>query len=239
MCIIIYKPKGTEMPSEDVLLTCFENNPHGAGVSYSAKDGVVFVKGLMTYKSFKSTIDAISNKNSRDIVMHFRITTSGGTRPDMCHPFNIGDMISPHKSDCVLHHNGILFTPMTKWYSDTAILAWMFRKNFNKTIELYINKYSLTNRLAIHSHSSGVTLLGAGWISGADGCHYSNDSYIPWTPNYCGKYGSWTDSYRDISGDPIDTVCNMCGGNNLFEFMLNINEITECSDCGHIDMVRY
>ena len=97
MCIIIYKPKGTEMPSEDVLLTCFENNPHGAGVSYSAKDGVVFVKGLMTYKAFKSTIDSISNKNSRDIVMHFRITTSGGTRPDMCHPFNIGDMISPHK----------------------------------------------------------------------------------------------------------------------------------------------
>ena len=134
MCIIIYKPKGTEMPSEDVLLTCFENNPHGAGVSYSAKDGVVFIKGLMTYKSFKSTIDAISNKNSRDIVMHFRITTSGGTRPDMCHPFNIGEMVSPHKSDCVLHHNGILFTPMTKYYSDTAIFAWMFRKNFSKTI---------------------------------------------------------------------------------------------------------
>lgn len=236
MCIIIYKPKGTEMPSEETLMTCFENNPHGAGVSYSAKDGVVFIKGLMTYDKFKETINSISNKTSRDIVMHFRITTSGGTRPDMCHPFNIGEMISPHKSDCVLHHNGVLFNPRTKWYSDTAIFAWALRKNFEKSISLYTSKYSMTNRLAIHS-VTGVTLLGKGWTtSEKDGCSYSNDSYIPWTRSnsYC---GGWWDDYSTTSdgGCKVDMTCRTCGSNNVYEFSLNINDIIECADCGDID----
>lgn len=232
MCIIIYKPKGVAMPSEEIIETCFENNPDGAGISYSAKDGVVFLKGFMDYKSFRSTLDAIKDKTSRDIVMHFRITTSGGTRPDMCHPFNIGEQISPHKSTCVLHHNGVLFSPMTKWYSDTAIFAHALKKNFDKAIKLFMDRYSMTNRFAIHS-ISGVLTLGKGWINADDGCMYSNDSYIPW----CTQYGQW-DSHNTY-GSKCDYVCRMCGSKNMFEYNLSLNDITECADCGDIDYVRY
>lgn len=233
MCIIIVKPSGTKMPSDDTLMTCFENNPHGAGVSYSSRDGVVFIKGLMTYDAFKNVINGISNKTDRDIVMHFRITTSGGTRPDMCHPFNIGNMISPHKSDCVLHHNGILFNPMTKWYSDTAIFAWMLRKNFDKAINLYMKKYSMTNRFAIHL-PTGVVTLGSGWIEDKDGCTYSNESYIPWKSTYS-RFRDDNILLPDYTES--DGVCSMCGEDGVYVFELSMNEVSECQYCGHVELI--
>ena len=46
MCIAIYSLKGTDIPSEDILKTCFLNNPDGAGFAFNKGGKVHIVKGL-------------------------------------------------------------------------------------------------------------------------------------------------------------------------------------------------
>mgnify|MGYP007022380159 CR=1 FL=1 len=52
MCILLVKPKGVMIPSDETLQQCFKSNPDGAGIAYCTKDRkIVIKKGLMTYES--------------------------------------------------------------------------------------------------------------------------------------------------------------------------------------------
>jgi hypothetical protein len=53
MCIIVYKPKGIELPKEDILKNCFDNNADGAGYMYAHKGKVLIHKGFMDWEDFK------------------------------------------------------------------------------------------------------------------------------------------------------------------------------------------
>lgn len=87
---------------------CWEVNSHGAGFAWGNK----FHKGFMTkeeaYKFYRENV--IGNYPH---VVHFRIQTSGGTRPELTHPFIIAPL-SPAKlkgttgTKGVLFHNGII-----------------------------------------------------------------------------------------------------------------------------------
>ena len=89
MCILIIKPNGVMTPSESTLKTCFERNPDGAGFSYNKNGKIILKKGFMTFDSFKKAVEKIPITSSA--LIHCRITTSGGTKPELTHPYPLDD----------------------------------------------------------------------------------------------------------------------------------------------------
>ena len=116
MCIIVYKPKGKEMPSRDTLMACFTSNPDGAGYMFPKQGKVEIEKGFMSFEPFYKMLmqDYEENKGKDiDFVMHFRIGTQGGVNAQCCHPFPVSnDMEDLYKlvsrPNVGLAHNGII-----------------------------------------------------------------------------------------------------------------------------------
>lgn len=93
MCVIIYKPKGAEMPSLTTLIQCSKANPDGFGFATPTKN----------FKSMKFTkfVHELSKvEDSEPCIIHFRWATHGSKKVSNCHPFNMGDVW--------FAHNGIL-----------------------------------------------------------------------------------------------------------------------------------
>ena len=117
MCIAIYSLKGTDIPREDILKTCFLNNPDGAGFAFNKGGKVHIVKGFMDYKGFMAAFkkyDAEFGFKQRGVLIHFRIATHGGVNVGCCHPFSISSNDKQLKksllvSDYAVIHNGIIF----------------------------------------------------------------------------------------------------------------------------------
>lgn len=118
MCVIVYKPKGIEMPCQQDLVKCFNSNPDGAGYMLPINNKVVIRKGFMTFEDFKKDINKVVKDNHIDpkatpIVLHFRISTQGGVHKELCHPYPVCrsyDEMRALASECDfgLAHNGII-----------------------------------------------------------------------------------------------------------------------------------
>ena len=116
MCIAIAKPIGVEIPNDDILTNCFNNNPDGAGFAFNHNNEVVIRKGYMKLKDFLDAFhkyDEKFNFKNRGVLIHTRITTHGGTNPQMCHPFPINSDEGALKkieycSPFAIVHNGII-----------------------------------------------------------------------------------------------------------------------------------
>lgn len=115
MCIIAYKPKGNPFPTEEQFKNMFLANDDGAGVGWNDGKKVFWKKGFMTIDDFlKYDTDAPYRQFDCDVVYHFRIGTSGGNRPDTCHPFPISEIdeslvaVEGEGIIPLLFHNGIV-----------------------------------------------------------------------------------------------------------------------------------
>ena len=92
MCVVAVKKVGVDFPNNDLLKAMWDSNSDGAGFMYTKNNKVHIEKGFMKYDDL---LRAVSNlKKSVDIintpvVLHFRITTHGGTSPHNTHPFPI------------------------------------------------------------------------------------------------------------------------------------------------------
>lgn len=220
MCIIVYKPAGTDFPSWETLKNCFENNPDGAGYMFSDEHGVHLHKGFMKWDDFKRSLKP-HRKNGQQypFVLHFRITTHGGTKPEMTQPFPLSDDVKTLKrldSNCKVGvaHNGII--PMTsdaKKISDTALfikdyLTLLIDRNpkyyKNPRIADMIEEL-INSKMCILSNDGHVELIGRGWEE-ENGIYYSNTSYNPSYYKYVKSYSrskgavyrstsSWYDDY--------------------------------------------
>jgi glutamine phosphoribosylpyrophosphate amidotransferase len=76
MCIIVYKPKGIEMPDKDTLKECWNCNSDGAGFAVSDGEKITVHKGYMKFKKLYRALHLIDLKDY-DTIIHFRIGTSG------------------------------------------------------------------------------------------------------------------------------------------------------------------
>lgn len=52
MCVILVKERGIELPTKDILESCWKRNPDGAGFMFNDCDKVVIMKGFMTFEEF-------------------------------------------------------------------------------------------------------------------------------------------------------------------------------------------
>lgn len=220
MCIIAAKPVGVAMPSDNIIENMWNGNSDGAGFMYAEKGSVHIRKGFMTFEKFRDALDEFCSTHDATntaLVMHFRITTHGGTKPENCHPFPISESIGMlSKLDCKTQigvaHNGIISISPRKGISDTMeYIASQLAPLYRGVPDFYRNKHLIemiynatTSRLAFLDSTGEIFTVGS--FVEDKGIKYSNESY-KYTHRYfpCSYagYGGWDDEYSDYM-DPYD-----------------------------------
>ena len=116
MCVILVKERGIELPTKDILESCWKRNPDGAGFMFNDCDKVVIMKGFMTFEEFYlrlQTANEFYHLKEKGLVIHFRIATSGLKDKGNCHPYPISnDNLDLRNSfittELGIAHNGII-----------------------------------------------------------------------------------------------------------------------------------
>lgn len=192
MCIIAAKPRGIDMPSKETIRRMWYNNPDGAGIMYSADDKVIIHKGFMKLSDFEAELEKLRKTvdlKKAGVVMHFRITTHGGTRPENCHPFPISMKLSRLRqtrlttSIGVAHNGMISVTPRDKTISDTMeYIASQLYPLYKAMPTFYENEYAMqliqnaiTSRMAFLLPDGKIYTTGD--FIEDNGMIYSNTSY--------------------------------------------------------------
>lgn len=131
MCVILVKERGIELPTKDVLESCWKRNPDGAGFMFNDYDKVVIMKGFMTFEEFYlrlQTANEFYHLKEKGLVIHFRIATSGLKDKGNCHPYPISnDNLDLRKSfittELGIAHNGIIrsYNGKDKILNDTQL----------------------------------------------------------------------------------------------------------------------
>lgn len=212
MCIICVKNKGVEVPTKDVIANMFDNNPDGAGFAYCVNNTVHIRKGLMSLQAFNSALDAVYRRLGDKVldtafIYHFRITTSGGTRPQMCHPFPLSSdtgMLCKTRcvSDVAVAHNGMIDIGIDEGLSDTATYIKRELAPFKTVSDDFWKSdavrdaiyHRIGSKLAILSSDGEIVTIGK--FEEVDELLYSNDSYKPYSR-------FWGDDY---AGTPVQLV---------------------------------
>ena len=171
MCIIAIKPKGKKMIDDNTIKCMFINNPDGAGYMYYdyVSKKVVIKKGFMTCKSLLSSLHSKDFTNT-NVILHFRIGTSGLNDALNCHPYPIYQKNALKlKTDIAMAHNGILhnFTPpKTSDINDTQVfineVLSKLKTNFLRDDDKVglIKNIIGTNKLAFLDAKNKVTTIG-------------------------------------------------------------------------------
>lgn len=225
MCIIAAKPSGVAMPTRDTIRNMWNVNSDGAGIMYVENNKVRIEKGFMKYKSFAKKLDELERRldlTATPLVMHFRITTHGGTKPENTHPFPITDSIGALKklksyADVGVAHNGIITSVSPrKGISDTMeYIATQLAPLKRALPRFYTNKDAmLLVKNAIGSKMAFLTKEGKIYTIGDfiedKGVLYSNGSYQKSYYHYR-NLGGWNcyadwDKYLDEAPWGTDNV---------------------------------
>ena len=197
MCIIAIKSKGIDLPNEEILQNMWRANRDGAGFMYAHKGVVHIEKGYMKYENFYAAIrklDEMYGLKNIPLIMHFRITTHGGTKPENTHPFPITDSVGVLKKLSVttkigVAHNGIIDIRPRDGISDTmeyvaSQLATLSRAvpKFYKNVDLMemVSNAIGVSRMAFMNGDGEIYTIGNFVEEG--GMRYSNRSFE--TPKY-------------------------------------------------------
>lgn len=215
MCIIVYKPTGIENPSWATLHNCFDYNSDGAGFMYAENNKVYIKKGFMTWNSFKKAFKPFKNRTDLPLVIHFRITTHGGTEKGLCHPFPLTSNVAELKSttsvaDVGIAHNG--FISMTSYAKNGASDTSEFVRKYANVIithpQWYVNPNAnkclaeiIGSKMLVLSNDGHGEVVGDGW-SEENGVLFSNTSYKSYrylTSKYNSsyKYRSYDSSFYE------------------------------------------
>lgn len=218
MCVILYKPKKTMLPSEKILKNCYNNNHDGVGYTYTHRNKVIIRKGYTDFNTFyKDLIKDYKKYNLQyhNLLIHFRIGTSGGLAPEKTHPFKITSNVHElnklyikNKKTAVLH-NGILssYTYNTE-LSDTQnyikdFLTPLLKSKIRNKNELI--KESLDySKLAMLDNKDNVYLYGD-YIKD-NGIYYSNKSYNNYITNENIKEFTFINRYRKQKQKSYTTI---------------------------------
>ena len=215
MCVIVAKKRGIELPSKKTLKDCFETNPDGAGLMYvNENKKIVIEKGFMTFEAFYKKLTELNKKynlKKKALVMHFRITTQGGTSPENCHPFPITDDEKKLKAtylecnDVAFAHNGIISLYSMrddKGMSDTMLLSkellyplFNYNKKFYKQEhnQELIEEIIGTDKIAFLDNKENITLIGDFKKDGE--LYFSNLNHKKNYNYYYNDYDYYNDNY--------------------------------------------
>ena len=206
MCIICVKNKGVKAPTAEVIENMFYANPNGAGFAYVKNNRVIIHKGLMTIEAFNTALEKVykllgNQVQNTPFIYHFRITTSGGTKPQLTHPFPLTNKKSKllklqQSCDVAVAHNGIIDINIEKGLSDTATYIKnelapykSLKSDFYKSEVIQdAIEHRIDSKLAILSQDGSIITIGN--FTEEDGLLFSNTSYY-------GYKSLYTDWYAD------------------------------------------
>lgn len=195
MCIILACKPG-HRPSDDVISTCWDNNPDGAGVAWAQGGRVEIAKGLMSLSELRAALRYVPDASP--LVVHMRIGTSGGYGAEVTHPYPVtSDLGALHALDiecgCAIAHNGVLPYPTddAAGVSDTVyyvghVVSKIARSRavrrhgglaVSRSAYTRLAKTSRGSRLCILDGAGNMRLIGDGWQGVARGVEASNSSW--------------------------------------------------------------
>jgi len=234
MCVIVIKKAGVLMPNEENIRDMWERNSDGAGFMYAVGGEVIIEKGFMTLRDFNNALAGAEKRlhskgyiiKEVPFILHFRITTHGGTNAENTHPFPISKNIKTLQAldvitDLGMAHNGIIRnTPRSIKISDTMefIISMVtplrgLNSEFlnHKEIRELLKDSVNGSRLVFLTKDGDITKIGSwdnGTIEGTEELIYSNLHHEPYThTNYTGtSYGNWSqydddEWYKRYQGD--------------------------------------
>lgn len=175
MCICILNTKKGGMLSESSIYNSWENNDMGGGLLWNKK-GKLNVFKTKEYKEFLSMYKSLrSDADVQNIVLHFRIATSGYNGMHNIHPFLVS-------SDLGFVHNGVISGLGDNDYSDTYHFNEMLKNlqsNFlkNSTIIEFIENYIGYSKLVFLDKDGRYSIVNESYGHWSGNNWYSNDSY--------------------------------------------------------------
>lgn len=214
MCIIAIKPAGVKMPATATIENMWYNNNDGAGLMYAAGGTVHIEKGFMALKDFKTALNRLEKSidvTNTPMVLHFRITTHGGTSAGNTHPFPVTEKLpllqmTKYKAPLAVAHNGTIdIRPSKKDVSDTmeyiinqlAPLYQLRRDFYRQPAGKKLVYNFIKSKMAFLDGTGRIETIGD-FIEDKDGMLYSNTSYKARTIYYnwdLGNYGTeWYNS---------------------------------------------
>lgn len=217
MCIIIVKKAGIKFPNNEIIRDCWNNNSDGAGYMYPKNGQVEIRKGFMKYKHLMSSLESIPNKDDIPMILHFRITTHGGTNKGNTHPFPVTSnekllRATRVRSNLAVAHNGIINIDNDKKFSDTMqfikdelSLFNIIKPNWYKDIKSldYIGN-RISSKLAIMDGKGYISTVGDFYED--EGILYSNYSYLGYTTY---SWNSYSPSSIVLTADEQELVNKM------------------------------
>ena len=230
MCIIAYKPAGTDIEKE-VLQECFSRNPDGAGFMYPKASEVMIQKGFFDFESFWKAWHKTEKTYGDSIpyVLHFRISTAGRINYKNSHPHRI----SP---DLAFVHNGILRinVPKKSKISDTVIYRDKFLVDAtpdivdSQTFQRILGDHiGIQNKFVFMDGHGRVSIINESQGHWYNGIWFSNYSYKPATIKI---------SDLSMLKDLAYPYCDICGKELITE-----DEIADglCAACLEDDLLNY
>lgn len=189
MCIAVWVPKDVPTPKKTTLKRCFTTNDEGAGFAWFNEESKMWNidKGYMTWKAFWKAFNRYQFKPETQLLIHFRISTSGKRKdPDCTHPFPICDsyvtmMQHQQEVENIIVHNGVVGTGQGT-ASDTMVAVkeaidplykYIDDEKVNKILTAMLK--SSHNRWVI-ARKDQVWLYGE-WEKDDSGVYYSNGGY--------------------------------------------------------------
>lgn len=172
MCIIFTSV--TDRPDDETLIRAQRRNNDGIGLAWRGEDGLVhWEKGLKIEK----LLDRLhNNPPPLPHVIHFRIATSGGALPELCHPFAVTPKASTAlegKAKAVLFHNG----SWGGWQHEVKQAVIANRGAVPK------GPWSDSRGLALMAGIYGPNIFNILEIASQRICYFSSDNFMTW--------GSW------------------------------------------------
>ncbi len=245
MCVAIVKKPGIGMPTDNIIATCWENNPDGAGYMFLRSDEVHIRKGFMKLKHLRRALRFEQFGPSDSVSIHFRIATSGGVSRENTHPFPVladrPALKSCHtKADVGVVHNGIFdFLPEDIDDSDTQafilhVLGPLKDRLKDQPIQSLIDLATAGSRLAFLDNT-GVFSLYGNWITDTtSGLLFSNKTYLVQLPkSVFGVHRNWYQNHigskpslglKEVVVNP--TACFVCDREGI---MLDDDDL--CQHC--------
>lgn len=189
MCIILYKPIGAELPNQQILENCFDNNSDGAGFMYRRTDGQIQIeKGFMTLRELVFALSEIKEDVVHlDLAIHFRWATQGAVNAGNCHPFPVSQNKKDLRATSIAAHAGLVHNGVigfcsakgTDVMSDTQLfvknyVAALPAKMFHNPALCGLIEQAAGGKFVLMSRDATSKI---GTFIADDGIFYSNDTY--------------------------------------------------------------
>jgi hypothetical protein len=183
MCIAILNSPNVTF-TQELIRNCWNNNKDGGGMIWTdVKSNQLYIhKEVQSFQNFYNKYLEIRKENPQsNVVLHFRISTSGGVNETNCHPFQVN-------KDLAFVHNGIIseLNGIDAKKSDTNLFNETYLRKlpsdfiYNDAILKLIQKFIGSSKLVFLNAYNEYTIINESLgkrDDEFDGCWFSNSTY--------------------------------------------------------------